>query len=133
MLKGEEFLEGPLPKDCPPESAYNPKEEVFLRFVKEIPPLMNDFHSYFKIKGDKPPDVSLCQAKSVSLFKTIKSYHKLKKLPKFKKSIMIIITLPEFSGKVSKTGQDHFSWWIYKEFDPITQSNYTEYEVEKGN
>ena len=105
-----------LPANCPPPEAYIPANEEFYRIVNNYPVKDLDFFSYYALHGFKPKLVSLCQAKSVSVSKSLESC--VEKLPLFKNGKIVRIVLTSKSGFIRKTGPNyhHFSWWRCKDF-----------------
>ena len=110
----------PLPEDCPPVDATSPNNELYFRLVTQDPPLESDFYSNRKLFPLLHFNTSECVARSISIFKCIKSCGQIRKLPAHKNKLIAKLTLSAEAGLIKKSGRPkHYSWWIRKDFNPI--------------
>lgn len=109
-----------LPKQCPPNNAISPHNEIYYRIVNSVPINSSHFLSQREISGSDKVfnNANECITRAISLFKNIEDSKKLLKLPKFKGGIIAEITLNENDGVVLKTStKSHYSWWRSQNFD----------------
>ena len=109
----------PLPEGCPPDEAEEIVEPLTVyRLVWRDPPSDDDFRSQRAEKPENQFGVSECQARGLSVFIDANDAMKQLKLPKFKGSMLCMVTLGTGAGYIQRTGrQSHFTWWPLADFD----------------
>lgn len=109
-----------LPEQCPPLDA-EPCKGCYYRIVKGIPTESEDYFSQRKLQPEKifmGEGIDECIVRSVSVFATPEEAKKRLRLPKFRKNIIVEVSLSPKDGVIKKTfGPDHYSWWRTKEFN----------------
>lgn len=113
------FLEV-LPEGCPPSAAWTvEREQVVFRFVKTLPPALDDFASHHARGIAKPTDCP-CRARGLSVLATddLTVVQKLKKLQFFKNKEICRVRLDAGAGKLQQTSEPpHHTWWPFDGFD----------------
>lgn len=109
-----------LPQHCPPEDAKECHGEYY-RIANGDPATSPDFFSQRKLQPTKlfaGQGIDECITRAVSLFKDKHDAQRRLKLPKFRHSVIAIVTLYPKDGAIKKTfGDSHYSWWRSKDFD----------------
>lgn len=116
-LLGEWFEE--LPEQCPPESAFEPNNELFYRIVRSENIESSDFISQRR-EGNMNvlPKISECIARSISIHNNLDAVKKILKLPKFRNRRIAEIVLNREDGLILQTFKEfHYSWWRSKNCD----------------
>ena len=108
---------------CPPQDAvFGDGETTYFRVVKTNPVVETCFHSHRRKFPEKPyPDE--CDARSLSVAKSLEGLSGYFRSPAFKKKIALIgvVTLSPMDGRVKQTGASyHYSWWRSAAFDLST-------------
>lgn len=109
-----------LPPSCPPADAMDCKG-IYYRIANGNPAQSEDFFSHRKLQPDKVfkgEGIDECIVCSLSVFSDKEEAQKKLKLPKFRKAVIVEISLEGKDGKMKKTfGPAHYSWWRTKAFD----------------
>jgi hypothetical protein len=101
---------------CPPAEATTGKFIVY-RLVDNIPIKVEDIWSYHTLYPTKVFK-SECMARSCSVYTDCKDLKRLRKMPKFRGKMIVVINIEEKDGVLLKTSTfSHYSWWISREFD----------------
>jgi hypothetical protein len=111
----------PLPEFCPPNDSRHPSNEYFYRLIESDEPTLNDFHSHRHLWPDRKFQTDECRARSVSIFNALEECKKVCRLPIHRNKKVVELNLTEDSGLIKQTGRNisHYSWWRYKEFNPL--------------
>lgn len=111
-----------LPEQCPPKDAM-PCNGVYYRIAKEVPTDSDDYFSQRKMQPNGifiGNGVDECVLHAVSLFSVLGDAQKRLKLPKFRKQIVVKVTLTPKDGVIKKTfGTSHHSWWRSTKFEYV--------------
>ena len=110
------------PHQCPPEEA-DVYSGLLFRFINRPHPTLKDFQSYYDLKPDKDWNGKECQARGLSVYKTVEDCRDVAiKVPGLRKKQIAIGTINDSCGLLahtpSTTSERHFTWWI-----PTTHSN----------
>ena len=110
----------PLPESCPPQDARNPNDMIVYRIIEGTSATENDFISHRK-KYPSKFFKDECIARSLSVFDDISACKMVLKLPNFRNSNIVKLTLDIQSGVIKKTFKDknHYSWWMAAEINPV--------------
>ena len=105
-----------LPKQCPPDDAFNPNGMILYRLAVSEIPTNNDFLSQRYLNPDRIfNNVSECLARSISTLNDIDACKNMIKLPRYRKRFKSIfeLKLDEKDGVIKQTFKksEHFSWW----------------------
>lgn len=109
----------PLPINCPPQDAQSPNGNSYYRLIESLEPSEIDFLSHRMRWPDKKFSASECRARSLSIFDKIEECQKVRRFPTKRGKKMIEIKLPNESGLIKNTSNNHYSWWRSKVFNPI--------------
>lgn len=110
----------PLSEGCPPaESEEITAERVVFRLVRANPAAPDDFRSQ---RAERPQSVfrgvSECLACGVSVHAERADSEKMRKLPRFKNSLVCRVRLMTGAGRIQPTFQPtHHTWWPLAAFD----------------
>lgn len=114
---------GPLPENCPPETALEVVEMSVLRLVSSIEPPSDAFVSYAGLGKKRLPNTCECQFASCSVFKCESEketyrFEALTSLPKFKHMPFVAkVVLSHNSGRYKNGHNGHIDLWIYDDID----------------
>ncbi|KJU84907.1 hypothetical protein MBAV_002898 [Candidatus Magnetobacterium bavaricum] len=86
------------------------------------PPTETDFKSHRKRWPDRTFGVDECQARSVSVWDEAEACKKIMAIPLNNHKRIAKLLLNKESGRLRQVGnkKQHFSWWIYSGFEPLT-------------
>lgn len=109
---------------CPPTDAFEPKELLAYRLLKNNTPALDDFFSQVKngtIKTEGRDDNFVCRAHACSINTSLDATRCLTKLPKFKRhSSVAKLNLGVSCGRLLGGGGTHYDWWIYAACLPLS-------------
>lgn len=102
-----------MPKGCPPIAA-QPDEGNFYRLVSN-PPTTEDFMPQSRKFPTKKFGKKECQARAISLFRSIEDCKNVRKLPAHKNEQVAKVHINKIDGVVLSTPtalyESHVSWW----------------------
>lgn len=113
----------PLPGGCPPaESEEITAEREVFRLVSANPAVLDDFRSQ---RAERPRavfrGVPECLACGVSVHAERPASEKMRKLPRFKNSLVCRVRLVNGAGRIQQTFQPpHHTWWPLAAFDILS-------------
>jgi hypothetical protein len=113
----------PLPDNCPPaESEEITAERVVYRLVSANPPKLEDFRSQ---RAQRPEAVFLgvseCLTRGLSVHTEQSDSEKMRKLPRFRGSLVCRIRLANGAGQIQQTFQpSHHTWWPLAAFEILS-------------
>ena len=109
-----------LPEKCPPAEAADQAHPSVFRFVPAADVSRDHFLSHAAL-GKFLPKVDPCVLAACSLFSSTDcpGFKKASKLPKFKKSKIAELSLPQGAGESVTDKSGHINFWMYSHFDPV--------------
>ena len=107
------WFENDMPEGCPPLDTFG-VEGDFYRLVS-LPPTEADFIPYSRLFPNKNFADLECQARAISVFKSLDECKQMMKSPAFKSKKVAVVHITPEDGVVKCTpnGQNksHYSWW----------------------
>lgn len=107
------WYENDMPEGCPPMDVFK-VEGDFYRLVSE-PPTEADFIPYSRLYPNRNFANLECQARALSVYKSIDECKQLRKAPAFRNMKLAVVHITPADGVVKCTpnGQSktHYSWW----------------------
>ena len=112
----------PLPEGCPPSEAEEIKaERVVYRLVCANTPQLGDFQSQRMERPQTIFRVPECLACGISVHTQQFDSERIRKLPRFRNSLVCRVRLQNGAGRIQQTFQpSHHTWWPLAAFDILS-------------